>query len=468
MRSKKVFFYQLVTALLLLICSFTTFAATTNDNSPRFLAIADIHFDPFTACGNQKPCQLIEDLRAAPTEQWEAILTQQVKDQPKYFEDSNFLLLKSSLDELKNIAKTKQPKFVLVLGDMLAHHFRQLYTEYSSDTSQQSYQEFVKKTLTFLKSQTAQAFPSIDVFSAVGNNDSYEDDYVSEPNGSFYQDTGNTWSDLIHTRNTRAAMQQQFPTGGYYAVNIPSDQRLRLIVMNTVLFSDHITDNNILDAANEELTWLHEQLQQAAYSGQKVIIAMHIPPGVDIYSSLKKNPFSVVELWHPEFTQRFNDEMNQYSTYVVGIFSGHFHMDLFQVYHYQHNIPLNGTPSISPVFGNNPGFKLFSYDENSLEMKNYQTYYLPLSMLSAINTQSAWTEEYDFDKTYQPTCSSCTLLDGVRTLRLTGRSAKNYKQYFNLQSPNAQPIAQFWSPYYWCETQSMTSAEYQACLVSTH
>ncbi len=41
------------------------------------------------------------------------------------------------------------------------------------------------------------------MYSVVGNNDYYQDDYVTIPNGTFFRDAGLLWSSLIKQYNVR-------------------------------------------------------------------------------------------------------------------------------------------------------------------------------------------------------------------------------------------------------------------------
>ena len=179
-----------------LICLFVMFVvipvqAETHPSSQQvsttypFLTLADIHFDPFLGCHRVSPCPLIQKLQRADVSEWPAILKAGDNDPPQYKQDTNYALLTTSLAAVKAEAAIHHVQFVIVLGDFLAHEFRHRYKKFTHDRSRAHYQLFVKKTLTFVNNEIAHTFPNINVYSVVGNNDSYHGDYYSSPHDFF-------------------------------------------------------------------------------------------------------------------------------------------------------------------------------------------------------------------------------------------------------------------------------------------
>ena len=443
--------------VFLFLVSSLVFAAK---NPTQFMSLTDIHFDPFTTCTKEiTPCPIIEKLQNSSVDQWDTILTTNDTLPPKYKQDTNYTLLKSALLQCQKTARLTHPRFVIVLGDFLGHDFRQHYDFYSSDKTQQGYQSFVKKTLEFLAQKIAVTFPTIDVYTAVGNNDSYQDDYFSDPNGDFFNDMASTWSRLIKDKNNQKTMKKEFPTGGYYAIDFPSEPRFRLIVLNSVLFSNKSQGTSVDIAAEQELNWLHDELQSVRRQHQIALIAMHIPAGVDVFASLKNTPFTVVSLWKPVYTQRFQEELQAYANNIIAILPAHFHMDEFQVLSMENvkSIPVIFTPAISPLFGNNPGFKVYRYSHRSHQLTDFVTY------TNALSTTQTWNKEYDFNTLYQPDCANCSLIDGMNRLQKTGDLANYFMTYFS-GGTTSQPITTKWLPYYWCDIHTIIPVDYQNCI----
>jgi hypothetical protein len=430
-----------------------------NDQSISFLSVADIHFDPFVTCPtNSSDCPIVDKLLHAKADEWKQIFEAYDTEAPQYKFDTNYVLLQSTLAELKKTAEAEKISFVVILGDELGHHFKEHYEKYTGDSSEAGYQDFVSKTMQFLSAEIANTFPTIDVYSAVGNNDSYRGDNVTDPEGDFFKENAVRWGSLVKDPSNQAVIRQEFPEMGYYAVNLLPDAKVRLIVLNTAPFWQGIHDENLDQAVKAELQWLRKELTWAQENHQKVILTMHTPAGIDIYASLKSKPASLVEVWKPEYTQLFQAELQQFAAQIMVILPAHFHSDWFQGLQFGENfIPVVGTPSISPGIGNNPAFKVYRYSNQSLVLQDYTVYFNALSEMT-------WQKEYDFNEIYQPNCSDCRVIDGIGQFTRTGSLVANYKQYFDAGTYSS-PIAkeEYWN-YYWCQTQAMMVSDYQRCM----
>jgi sphingomyelin phosphodiesterase acid-like 3 len=389
--------------ILLLACCFMLSIAATSFALPlmpsdadknakfNFLAMADIHFDPFINCAGTKVCPLIEKLRSSSITEWPQIFTQYDVKPQQYRQDTNYQLFMSALKASKQVVNTSHAQFVLVLGDFMGHEFRKNYKRYSSDKTAADYQSFSRKILAFITKQLAVTFPTVDVYSVAGNNDSYQGDYFVKPNGAFFSDAAVLWSGLIKNPSNQFSMQKQFSYAGYYSLVVPYPNNLRLIVMNTNLFSDKVKGKNINIVAMKELNWLHAELQAAKNLHQSVFIAMHIPDGIDFYATNRTRLFRLVKLWQPQYIKRFEAELELFSTEIAGIFSGHLHRNWFQVIdEYDHEIPVIGVTSISPIFGNNPGFRNISYYAHPIHLDDIATYSFPIN-----GGGSAWVVKHD-------------------------------------------------------------------------
>ena len=399
-------FGQLFLSIFLL---FAVTASYAGESYQYFLTLADIHFDPYVACYTQteKPCLVISKLRQSRVANWSRILKQYDIAKPQYRLDTNYPLLEASLNSAKIAAQNNHAGFVLVLGDFIGHDFRKYYRKYSLDDSLSGYQSFLNKTLQFVTQEIAKTFPSLDVYMVVGNNDTYSRDYISKPNGAFFKDAAHLWAPLIKNVRNREVMQKQFPYAGYYAVTIANQPTLRLIVLNTVLFSHKSFGAPADAAAIKELAWLDDELKQVRAKHQKAIIAMHIPMGIDVYASMRFHLFTLVNFWKPNYTAQFKSEMKAFSPEIAGILSGHIHSDWFQEMSFgdsSQTIAMSGTPSVSPIFGNNPGFKIYRYPLSIFKIQDDYTYYLPID-------NKNWGLEYEFERIRQPNCHTCLLLN---------------------------------------------------------
>lgn len=453
--------YQLIAAISFLTLSMILpdFCLAAN---VRFLSLADIHFDPFIAChaDNSSPCPLIEKLQQAPVSKWADIFAANDSTHPEHRQDSNITLFKSSLTAAREAAEQEQARFVIILGDFLGHDFGRYYRKYARDKSSAGKHAFIEKTMQFVSLQIADAFRGIDVYPVVGNNDSYTGDYSSIVAGPFFQNTAQQWSRFIKTASNKADFNKQFPYAGYYAVTLPQQPHLRFIFLNSVLFSSKAKGKGVDIAAEKQLVWLEQELDTAHAKQQKVYIAMHIPPGIDVYSTLKTRLMTLIQFWKPQYVERYEAILQKHADDVYAIFSGHLHSDWFQILTFPNadaEIPVTGTPSISPLFGNNPGFKIYSFSSDSLHLIDFVTYYYSL------DRDSKWGMEYDFNRIFQPSCQDCPAVRGMNLLQRTGQLADFFKLFYST-STSSQPITTQWDPYYWCAIHHTTELTYKQCL----
>lgn len=435
----------------------------------HFMTITDIHFNPFYACATS-PCKLIQDLNREDVSQWRDTLDKEAsKTISPYGKDTNYALLKSALIQVHNVAQQQQPKFAILIGDYLGHNYQAYYRQYSGDESQQGYQTFVQKTLQFLTDEIHSALPNTAVYPALGNNDSYNGDYYSNPKGSFYHATSIIWSALFLNPHNKTTFLDEFPIGGYYNITPPSSNDDRIIVLNSVLFSTAARGRGVGAAALKELNWLHQKLSQAQTNQQKVWLVFHIPIGIDVYKTLLSR--QTTSLWQSPYTQQFLSLLSQFSNTITGIFTSHLHMDAFALFNRNGGAEIfdSFTPAISPMFANNPGFKVFTYNNHTFQVNNFVTYYLAINSnkTNRLNDQQ-WQLLYDFNNTYQPTCSNCLLIHGMDNLQKNNTLVQNYKYYYATGNPNGQPIntdPMSW-PYYWCAISHFTPSNYEGCVDS--
>jgi sphingomyelin phosphodiesterase acid-like 3 len=460
---------KLTTCFLLLSASVIGHAASTIQTEPTaaFISFSDIHFTPFASCvvATIKPCALIMRLRASPAKDWETIFEKNdSKEVATYSHDTNYALLKSSLAAIKMINQNEKSHFAFVLGDFLAHHFREQYILYSHDHTALGYQDFVKKTLQFLTAEIRQAIPNGDVYPVVGNNDTYTGDYSVVPDGAFLHDTAAIWSQLMQDHDNQRNMRNTFAKGGYYAVDAAGNKNQRILVLNTVLFSSSAKGVATEAAARNELTWLHAELTKAAAEKKPVLLAFHIPVGINVYKTLMSLFGGVKEFWRAEYGVAFDKELRSFPGTVRAILPGHIHMDSFQMIGLNalSEVPVSFTPSISPIFGNNPGFKVYSYNPETFKLVNYDTYFYSLDEDAA---KRHWQKEYNFKQVYQSTCPQCDLIHGMKKMTPANELATSYKHYYAVGT-GAEPISKDhkWVPYYWCDIFSITERDYQSCL----
>lgn len=273
------------------------------------------------------------------------------------------------------------PNFILLLGDLQAHK------RYQNDVSKSESTVFSTLSKTFLNT------PIIYVF---GNNDSPQKNYgkftykntspftISESNSSWkngFLSTGVICSKAY----IYPCLKNQNPENGYFKIKLAP--KLVLIGLNSVLFS---TNNIFQKEALTELSWFEKQLLIAKQNKQQVLIAMHIPPGYNIYNN---KPF-----WRKQEYNLFLKIINKFPKNIIGILSGHTHQEEIKIISTSlSKIGVYSTPSLSTAYGNSPVIKTFLMTKNKQKWKinNYITY-----MFAEKNKLLSLSKIYDYQNFY--------------------------------------------------------------------
>ncbi len=381
------------------------------------LIVADIHFNPMF-----DPI-LVAQLEAADSAQWESILNRsKMTAFSQYGEDTNWWLLRSSLEQMQKTSP--HPALVMVAGDSLAHWFPQTYQNTTHDGDREHYRKFVLKTMKFLALELRKHYPDTKILVTPGNNDEDCGNYSIEAGGTFLTDTAELVRDLAYGDDEVRGSWEEL---GSFDVPHPTIPNVRIISLNTILFSDKYHAANFSEGCaavssngpNDELTWLESRLSKAKARHEKVWIMFHIPPGIDSYASIQKYQAllkstperasdrqtclsGVVPLWVPSRTAQFNSLLEKYRGTVIAGFSGHTHVDDFRV------LKASGsdspfvliTPAVSPIYNQNPSFRTVAFAKDG-SILDASVYYLTNLIYASSTTPGEWELEYQFSKTWK-------------------------------------------------------------------
>ena len=341
----------------------TVATASSNIKQPYFLFISDIHLDIAK--------ETTDSTTDTGLDLWKAF--------------------KTKIDSI--LGSSVPPAFVLCTGDLPAH--------YKCDTScyltgkkLQKHNDELSTVLTDLRNIVSKY--KVPLYYVPGNNDGVSGDYYSFANGqqqtlfSLVPDPQNPYPALnVATTGTTAPYIISMPHSsmGYYAaLAIPG---LRIIALNSVILGNKYEPEDgvpQLNAGNEEMEWLGDQLKDAKAKGEKVYIAMHIPPGTDAYKfSHHKTPnttWALLPSAENSWLKTFLGFAQDYQTTIAGIFYGHTHMDELRLLYDSTGSHVTevaiSAPGITPLHSNNPGFKTVSFDSVSKEPTDFTTYYTTL------------------------------------------------------------------------------------------
>jgi len=443
-------------ALIVFVLSHVTVAqtgwgATSGKPTGRVLLISDIHFDPLA------DLSILEDLTNDPADQWEGTFVKSKQNEyARAPADTNYPLLKSAL----SAAKAQGPyDFVIASGDYLRHNFQERFPAVSKRTSDPA--AFATKTVVFVINALQKTF-GVPVYVALGNNDSSTGDYDVDPKSGFLLTLGHSIGVLAKDPQAEA----DFCTGGYYELPHPDLANEKIIVLNTVLWSRlyGIIGSKVVEPGLSEMDWFAERLNQAETRGHKVILVMHIPPGLDSYGcSRQKNGRGPIEFWEDAFLTKFCDLIREYGGIIQIALAGHTHTDDLRVLGAKGSsspVFLRITPSISPIYLNNPGFSVLKYDPASGNMLDISTYYLNQS---PGGIDPLWKEEYSFSTAYESSAlSPANMLQLAARIHDDPKVRQTFVGFYAVSAPS--PITDMNWSFFSCAQTILQSANYSKCV----
>jgi hypothetical protein len=364
----------------------------------------------------------------------------------------NYALLSLALASIKqNLGSSPA---VLFTGDFLGHGLGQLYPVYSVNKTAAQAAAFVDKTLTFVLQQIRAAVGAIPVYFALGNCDSYTG---SGPDSTFL--TNN--AQQLYTLALNGAGNQQdvissITNGGYYSAE-PAGMNLMIIALNTIALSPLETADPALIAA--QFVWFDAKLAEASTAGKKVWLLMHAPPGADegtTGGSGNDNGeiTTATMLWADTNQTTFMGIIEKYPGVIPMSLAGHTHMDEFRLMSPGNTLAI--TAGISPVFGNNPAYKIFALDSLSLAPTDYTAVSCNL-----LETPFQFSNYYTFSQAYDlegPLATS--LAELYPTLNSSNEAQKQYQGAFHSGNNTSNPINSTNWPVYWCGIGFMDQQEF--------
>jgi hypothetical protein len=425
-----------------------------------FLHVSDLHFDPFA-----DPA-IVRRLIAAPVEQWGAIFRSSTNTPfSQHGKDSSFPLLVSMLAAAKGPAYD----YVLSTGDIVSHDFKDEFLKVGGVESE--YAGFVIKTMRFVDRMLKDAFPGVPLIAVLGNNDSTCDDYMLSPRDPMLAAVAR---DLPAVARHPPALRD-YLMGGFYAVPHPKVPKHDVVVLSDVFLSRKYRDAcgpSGVDPGSAELAWLEWTLYQAKLAGRTVSLAMHIPPGVDAYSSSRSHacPLQVTSFWQDAYARRFLALVALYRDQLRIAFAGHTHMDDFRVIADANGAPLlvtRITPSVTPLYGNNPAFTVLLYSRTDASVADYATFYLANLAQVGPGVAPEWKLEYTFRDAYQaPSYDAASVLALAKRIKTDDSVRASFMRHYAVESAQSPMTASNGSAFACAQTAIMPDA-FQSCACPT-
>ncbi len=368
-------------------------------------------------------------------------------DSTKYGDDTGLGLWKSFLAKADALISSQSPDFVIYTGDLPAH-----YTCnggcYLPPDGRAAHNTNLGTILMDLRTLVARRH--IPFLYVPGNNDAIAGNYYSFADEkqqtlfSLISEAGNPYPALNVNASGYIApcmVSNPHPEMGYYSAR--PVRGLRVIILNTVIYTKnfHPADGTTQIAdGNEQMQWLEAELKDAVSTGDKVYIAMHIPPGLDAFGSQKTPSPTWVHV--PGQTQSwlnsFLELVSKYQQTVTGVLYGHTHMDEFRRLYDSSGTKITGVaiscPGITPNHLNNPGFKMVQYDRKSKALLDFTTYYTTPTARYWGDSTYSFNKVFHFSNTntlYQNISSASLdeLVPGMNTIYMV----KNGSALYNIR-----------------------------------
>jgi hypothetical protein len=401
----------------------TTTASTVASASPTapplapavgaFLHISDIHLDVwYNGCVNSTSFCRAPDTRNASftmsTCEHPAPFGQFGCDSPAQLLSALLMAIGARERAAGDSASSPRSSFAIISGDFAAHRMWNASTTLTA----------VRAASAALNETFAQL--GVDLVPALGNNDCYPNycavsfndtssvafvDNATENATALYLALFEIWSGEFGW--VPLSERESFVRGGYYSklVRVANMTSLRIIVLNTMLFSPShapfVPGSAADDEAQAQLKWFGEQLSAAGVRQEHTYVVAHIAPA--------SNDYMLQRLWHEAYQTEYVSLVRAAAANaneVVAHLFGHTHRDHFALLGGANMTMADGmaflmAPSVSPVSGTNPTFRLVLVAASSGQLLDYEQYFT--DFLDSGNDSASfpqWTLEYAFDQAY--------------------------------------------------------------------
>ncbi|MGB2635875.1 MAG: hypothetical protein WAM58_18240 [Candidatus Acidiferrum sp.] len=439
----------------------------TPTTSFQVVVFSDLHFNPFY------DTSLFPALQSADPSQWAAIFQGSAITTPSAWDnDTNYPLLVLALSGIKqNLGSSP---LILYTGDLIGHNFSQTFYQLNGNalppdpTAVAAMQAFTDKTVAFVAAQIRANIGNIPALFAVGNIDSYTGE---GPDSVFLSNNAETfYTQFLGGTADQTTFLSTFKAGGYYSA-APLGTKLLVIGLNTNPFSPlvqgNIPPNNNDAPVDAELTWLDSTLASAKASGQHVWLLMHVPPGavtVTTASNADSNGHITVAtasmMWEQNYQESFLTILSKYPGLITLTLAAHTHMDEFRIL--SQDIVLEEAPAISPVFGNDPAFKIFTITNDTLSPIDYRSLNYDLATLPP-----QFSSFYTFSSAYAMQGPLNAALQRLYPFILTSYPRQALFTGLYLSGHNyANPITSTTWPIFACGIGQMDQTDFVKCVNS--
>jgi hypothetical protein len=152
----------------------------------------------------------------------------------------------------------------------------------------------------------------------------------------------------------------------------------------------------------DQFAWFDGKLAEAKAAGKKVWLLMHAPPGA-VESTTGEQPndndngqiAAATMMWAENHQDQFMGIIEQYPGVIAMFLAGHTHMDEFRLMSPGNALAI--TAGISPFFGNNPAYKIFTLDGVSLAPTDYCAVNCNLATSAGFGNYYTFSQPYELE-----------------------------------------------------------------------
>jgi sphingomyelin phosphodiesterase acid-like 3 len=197
---------------------------------------------------------------------------------------------------------------------------------------------------------------------------------------------------------------------------------------------------------------------------------MHVPPGA--YTGETANQIDssgqlteATMMLKPDYQTRFLHILSNYQCIITLMLAGHTHMDEFRNI-YEGILSSYGaleiTPGITPYFGNNPAFKVFTFSSNTFEPIDYSSLNYDLTTMPG-----QFNSYYTFSTAYSTRGHLGAALECLFPILATNNAKQTrYRGFYYSGNDSLNLITNTNWPVYWCGIGKMAEQELIACVNS--
>jgi hypothetical protein len=173
-------------------------------------------------------------------------------------------------------------------------------------------------------------------------------------------------------------------------------------------------------------------------------------------------------MWQPRWTAQFQALLKKYEGTVIVSLAGHTHTDDFRLIDSSGAKPVFVliSPAISPVYRQNPAFRVVSF-ANDGSLSDDSVYYLTNLELASSKTRAEWGKEYTFSQEWKlgrpDAAALATLYEQIKT---KPGVRDEWLRFLNVSSSAAYLPANS-APGLYCAIQELDPATYSNCYCAT-